>query len=65
MIIFNYHDRLGQVSVEVRCHAEHLEAIIADFRTFLLHVGHHPNNIERITFEERQQGFPQQLDLPL
>ena len=53
------------VTVTVSTRLEHLDAVIEAFKTFLLHVGHHPDNIERIVFQEKQQGLPQQLELPL
>ncbi len=62
-------DDRTQVVGEVSTTSDYLGSVLDSFKTFLLHVGHSPSNIERITFEEKQQGFPskapQQLELPL
>lgn len=51
------------VRLEVQTDHEHLDGLVESFKRFLLHVGHHPNNIARVAFEERQQALPVQLDL--
>lgn len=63
MITFKYTEPHNRVTVTLETESEHLHALVQDFKDFLEHLGHHPDNIERITFEERQQGLPQQLEL--
>lgn len=70
MIKFTYtddqHEEYGLgIKVEVDTAHEHLDKIVETFKTFLIHLGHHPDNVRRVRYEERQQGFPQQLELPL
>lgn len=62
------HDEYGAgVRLEVETNHEHLEGVIESFKRFLTHVGHHPDNVGRVVFEESEgrNGLPQQLELPL
>ena len=62
------HDENGAgVKVEVETNHEHLDKVVEQFKMFMHHVGHHPDNVGRIVVEEREgrQGLPQQLELPL
>lgn len=67
MITFKYTDTVNghyDVSVEVKAHGEHLEAIVDSFRSFLTHIGHHHENVERVVYEEKgRQGLPAQLEM--
>ena len=68
MITFNYSASLGNVTLEVRSRAEHLGALVADFKQFLHHVGYHPDNIDEVSYTpgggaSQQAALPQQLDL--
>ncbi len=67
MITFKYEDGGSStvVSVEVRTETEFLDALVEHFRTFLTHIGHHPDNVERVVLREKEgrQGLPQQLEL--
>ncbi len=64
-IQFIYSNEEPQVYVEARTDEEHLDAVVESFRAFLLHIGHHPDNVERVQVvgREETQGFPVQLDL--
>ncbi len=59
------HYDTDNVNVEVTTLHQHLEGVLEAFKTFLVHVGHHPTNIERIVLQgpEERQGLPVQLDL--
>ncbi len=69
-IKFIYTEAPGQgagdhaVYTELQTEAAHLNAVIEAFKSFLLHIGHHPDNVDAITmpsFSERQ-GFTQRGD---
>ncbi len=64
-IQFIYSNDEPQVYIEVRVDEEHLDAVVESFRAFLLHIGHHPDNVERVQVvgREETQALPQQLDL--
>ena len=65
MITFNFNDTGGQVSLEVRSRAEHIERILEDFKMFLVHAGYHPDNVNAIEYLSAsvdRQGLPEQLD---
>jgi hypothetical protein len=55
------------VTVTVSTHLEHLDGVVNAFKTFLIHIGHHPANIERVVLQgpEEREGLPMQLELPL
>jgi hypothetical protein len=65
MITFKYNEE--RTSVTHICDTAHLDGIVEDFRTFLHHIGHHPENVERVVLQgrEEKQGLPVQLELPL
>lgn len=70
MITFKYTDTAHDyhdVCLELTTRAEHLEGVVESFKSFMLHVGHHYANVERVVYEEKEglQGLPQQLELPL
>ncbi len=53
-------DELHAVYTELRTEAEHVEAVVEAFKSFLLHIGHHPDNVDAITFKPgERQGFRQ------
>jgi hypothetical protein len=55
------------VMVTVSTHLEHLDGVVNAFKTFLIHVGHHPANVERVVLQgpEEREGLPMQMELPL
>ncbi len=67
MITFKYDDGGSStiVAVEVRTETEHLDALVEHFRTFLTHIGHHPENVARVVVQgrEERQALPKQMDL--
>ncbi len=72
MITFKYtddhQDEYGTgVSLEVTTPHEHLDGVVEAFKTFLVHVGHHPTNVERVVLQgpEKHSGLPMQLEPPL
>lgn len=67
MITFLYTDTGGQVTLEVRSRGEHIERVLDDFKTFLMHIGYHQDNIDAVTYDkgEERQALPVQLELPL
>ncbi len=72
MITFKYTDEFAEdhgvgVALEVKTAHEHLDGVVEAFKTFLIHVGHHPTNIARIVLQgpEERQGLPTQMELPL
>ncbi len=50
--------------LEVQTEALHIGDVVDEFRLFLMHVGYHSANIERVQLvgEERTQALPKQLD---
>ena len=70
-ITFTYEDEheddRGVSRIEVTTTSEYLDTAVERFKAFLIHVGHHHGNVERIALSPREdkQGFPQQLELPL
>ncbi len=64
MITFKYTD--GKTCIDTCTAAEHMKAVVEDFKKFLHHVGYHYDNIEAITYDyddrEARQGLPQQMD---
>ncbi len=63
MITFNYTD--GQTCVATTTNAEHMKAVVDDFKTFLRHVGFHADNVDCVVYQdihEERQALPEQLD---
>lgn len=56
-----------EVTAQVVTIHEHLDGVVEAFKTFLIHVGHHPDNVERVVLQgpEERQGLPMQMELPL
>jgi hypothetical protein len=72
VITFKYtdehHDEYGTgVNLSVTTTHEHLDGVVNVFKTFLIHVGHHPANVERVVLQgpEEREGLPMQMELPL
>jgi len=73
MITFKYRtdlhreDNATDVVLEVATARDHLDGVVEAFKTFLIHVGHHPDNVERVVVlePETRQALPhvRQLDL--
>lgn len=56
MIEFLYND--GITSITTSCRGEQLGSVVNMFRSFLIHAGYHPSNVERILYVEGDtQGF--------
>lgn len=64
-IAFIYTEPYGRITVALETESEELHALVQDFKDFLLHVGHHPENVERVVFFEKEdrQALPMQLDM--
>jgi len=61
VIKFEYND--GKSAVTTTSDADHLEAVLEDFKAFLLHVGYHYENVENIIYDGRcRQGLRQTFD---
>lgn len=69
MITFKYTKERSlyssEVNLEVTTRAEHMKAVVEDFKTFLRHVGFHADNVDCVVYtdiHEERQGLPQQID---
>ncbi len=71
MITFKYTYESDQpsddITVQVATNHEHLDGVVNAFKTFLIHVGHHPANVERVVLQgpEEREGLPMQMELDL
>lgn len=65
--IYTDQDGVDNTRVEVTCSSDFLDTVVEKFKDFLLHIGHHPENVDRVTFVEKDdlQALPQvqQLDM--
>ncbi len=68
-VTFTFTDQDGYTAtqIEVSPHHEHIEGAVEAFKTFLIHMGHHPDNVERVVLQgpEERQGLPMQMELDL
>lgn len=66
-VAFTFTDQDGFTGtlIEVSTNHEHLEGVVEGFKTFLIHMGHHPDNVERVVLQgpEKRQGLPMQMEL--
>ncbi len=59
MITFKYtddhQDEYGTgVSLQVTTTHEHIKGLVDAFKTFLIHVGHHSDNVEAIKYDDNE-----------